>query len=206
MCALFIVFAALLLPGVQAGEGSSAIGRESTVRHGGIRFEAPPSWVASGMPRLIDNIGKIEFDAARVEKLLAESRDGSSHLATYTSHDPRSHAGILPTINVVVRSNPRTRFDLFKRDLASSLEGMSSMFENYMVTAPAGERMVGGLRAVSFESEYDIRTRDGQAARIVNRTIAIPRGATFIQISMLDVAPGENSGVFEAFLDSFAFD
>jgi hypothetical protein len=170
----------------------------------GVSFRAPKNWFVPERSKIVENIRKLDSEKEDISAILASHR-GSITIATYLRHDPRGHAGMIPTINVLGRSNPHSTFEAFRKMIAASSVSVGSVLRNYVVKASPAERTLAGRRVVVFAAEYDISTAAGADYRVSSTTYAIPCGEIFLQISMSESIPAKQSQVFERFIGSFAF-
>lgn len=170
----------------------------------GVSFRGPGGWFTPDRETMIENIRKLDSSKEDVAAILATLRR-SIPLATYLKHDPRGHAGMIPTINVIGRPNPHTTFEVFRDAIAAQSHSIGSTLWNYQVTTPAAERDLEGRRVVSFVAEFDLARQGGENYRVSSTTYAIPCGEIFLQISMSEAIPAKHGAIFGQFISSFRF-
>ena len=170
----------------------------------GVSFRSPRGWFTPQRETMIDNIRKLDSDKENIAAILATQR-GSLPLASYLKHDPRGHAGMIPTINVIGRPNPHNAFEVFRDAVAAQSRLIGATLRNYQVTTPVTERDVSGRRVVYFVAEFDLAREAGDSYRVSSTTYTIPCGEIFLQISMSEAMPVKHGAIFDQFINSFSF-
>lgn len=170
----------------------------------GVSFRAPNGWFVSRHEKIAENIRKLDGAKEDIRSILA-SHHGSIVVATYSRYDPRGRAGVIPTINVLGRSNPHNTFEAFRDMIGANAHSMRSVLRNYVLKAAPTERTLAGRRVVDFTAEFEISTEKGGSYTVSSTTYAIPCGDIFLQVSMSESLPAKHSKVFEHFMGSFSF-
>ncbi len=170
----------------------------------GVSFSAPKGWFVPEHEKIAENIRKFDSEKEDLPGILASHR-GSIVVATYSRFDPRGHAGLIPTINVLGRPNPHSTFEAFRDMIGASAQSMGSVLRNYVLKAAPAERSLAGRRVIEFTAEYDISAAEGSSYRVWSTTYAIPCKDVFLQVSMSESLPANHRQVFERFIGSFEF-
>lgn len=98
----------------------------------GFAMQEPKDWILTNKVALKDNLTKFEFDDATLARLLKEN-NGTILLAAYHKYDPSKKPGLIPTIQIQVRSKSlSTTYKEFEQQIIRSTEQFKKIFEEYL--------------------------------------------------------------------------
>ncbi len=174
------------------------------------RFEAPAfdfsmakpaGWFAAGTD-MIENLNRYALNDDERARLI-KGKNGALRLASFTKYDAATHAGAMPTVNVLVIAGGAPTFEAFAAAMQRSAEGSGASFKDFQVVRPATKVLVDGALAVDLTVTFSMTAQDGSLVPVRARTLAIPRPGHFLQVSFVDVGAGEDdAAVFDALVAS----
>ncbi len=167
----------------------------------GVTFQKPDSWFEPYSSIVVENIHKLDKDKEKISEILSTSNE-SMYIGSYYRHDPSKVAGVIPTINVLIRKSPHYDFSSFRKLIELTNQSASTVFNNYSLIKEVTETTISGKKVVYLSYEFDINTADGKKYHVNSTTYAIPFDKAFMQISMSEGVPIENSGLFSKFIKS----
>jgi len=158
----------------------------------GFSMEKPEEWHTVTQEVTASILEKFNFSKEEMERLL-KSHNNSIRIGSFMKYKPQTHAGIIPTINILVRKNPvpASNFDDFFDMMEASIKQMKSLFTNFVIqkgpdtVTLSNKKVFFAIVTYTMESggkKYDIRTR----------TYSIPGDGYFIQLSMIDAPKSED--------------
>lgn len=151
----------------------------------GFAMEEPKGWIATDKSALTENLKKFEMEDADLERLLKEN-SGSILLAAYTKYSPSKKAGLIPTIQVSVRSKPPLPYERFSRSIVQSVERMNQTFEEFEFIGAPQDVDISGIRSVFMMARFTMASRAGKLMKIRSRMFAIPLEKYFFQVNFTD--------------------
>ena len=178
----------------------TAVSCFSQAKFPSITFEKPANWIERTDFQRQENLQKYEFSDEQLTKQV-EIDKTSRFLAVIYRDDPKKVAGIIPTIQVLIRPLPNITFERFKTTVVSSLFEAGAV-DNLKLVGDVETPTVSGVRSVMFNTTFDLKA-ENLIYTIRNRNYAIPRGKYFIQISMSDENDEDwTETEFSAFIES----
>lgn len=199
---LLVFFSALLATDVKSEQGNAR--DEVVLKDLGIRFIKPSGWFAANSDAIKDNLRKLDGAREDIQRIL-DSHRGSIALGSYMEKDPRKTPGIIPTINVLGRTNQSQDFAAFRAHIDQSNKALKGILRNYRVITELSEKGIGGRRVVFFVARFDLSLADGTTHEVINITYGIPFDGLFLQISMSEEFPARSTVQFDRFIESFRF-
>ena len=76
----------------------------------GFVIQEPKNWIEAGNKELLKNLEKLEVTEENLSKLISNNK-GSILLTSFYKYDPKTHAGIIPTIQINVRLKGKSDFE-----------------------------------------------------------------------------------------------
>ena len=168
-------------------------------------IKAPEGWHLMTREGVVDNLGRLQMSASERRKLLANAAV-STPVVTYMKYQPTAKVGLIPKIDVVLRSNPTTTFEAFFKMMSTGPAQLKALFPDFKLTEPMREVRVGGRRAVLMSAVYSIETSN--AGRLSTRGLmyAVMDGDAFFQISLTDGPTDDCAAVFAQVMSTIRFD
>ena len=157
----------------------------------GFEMQSPNNWKQANNSMLLDNLEKFEVNEENLQKIIRTNR-GSLLLSSFYKYDPKTHSGLIPTIQINVRLKPDVDFEQFKMLMIQSAKGFSTVFSDFTyITAPS-EIEISGVKSVYFVGKFTMKTQNGQEMKVRSRTYAIPNKNYFYQLNFTDGQTGED--------------
>jgi hypothetical protein len=151
----------------------------------GFEMQSPNNWKQANNSMLRDNLEKFEVNEENLQKILRTNR-GSILLSSFYKYDPKTHSGLIPTIQINVRLKPDVDFEQFKMLMIQSAKGFSTVFSDFTyITAPS-EIEISGVKSIYFVGKFTMKTQNGQEMKVRSRTYAIPNKNYFYQLNFTD--------------------
>jgi hypothetical protein len=154
-------------------------------------IQEPENWIEASNKVLLKNLEKFEVNEENLNKLIADNK-GSVLLTSFYKYDPKTHAGIIPTIQINVRSKGKSNFEQFKSAMAQSANGFKKYFEDFEFIQEITEIEISGIKCVYFIGKFTMKTQNGQVMKVRSRTYAIPYKNYFFQLNFTDGQIGED--------------
>jgi hypothetical protein len=137
-----------------------------------------------------------------LQKILRTNR-GSILLSSFYKYDPKTHPGLIPTIQINVRLKPDVDFEQFKILMIQSAKGFSTVFSDFVYIIEPVEIEISGVKSVYFVGKFTMKTQNGQEMKVRSRTYAIPNKNYFYHLNFTDGQTGEDCNEeFDALIQS----
>lgn len=157
----------------------------------GFQMQEPNNWIEAGNKQLLKNLEKFEVTEENLMKLISENK-GSILLTSFYKYDPKTHAGIIPTIQINVRMRGRGDFNQFKNSMLESTKNFKKYFNDFEFIKNPIEIEISGIKSIFFVGKFTMKTQDGQELKVRSRTYAIPYKNYFFQVNFTDGQIGED--------------
>lgn len=168
----------------------------------GFSIAIPSEWIAASNNDILENLKKMDVSDENLVKMIND-HNGSLLLTSFYKYDPKTTAGLIPTIQVNVRANPTPTFDYFESMIVQSAEGFKNHFKDFTYAEEPTVIEVGGMKAVYFIGKFSMPTQNGQTLKVRSRTYAVPKGSYFFQMNFTDGQTKEDcSELFETLVKS----
>ena len=168
----------------------------------GFSMKKPKDWKVADKTLLDENLKNVDLSEAEIESMLKKSNN-TLLLMAFTKYELGTVEGIIPTIQVRLRSNPFRDFKSFKTAFIKSIDPSKMPFEDYKSLFPPKELTISGLLAVHYSGTYTLKTKYGQVLQPRSKGYAIPYGKNFFQITFIDGPQKEDcSAEFDELIQS----
>lgn len=165
----------------------------------GLSFLPIAKWNLVGEQALVRNLNRYDFRPTELRRILS-THAGSRTLASFMRDNPKTTAGIIPTVNVIAIPAKDTSAEAVLAAANVTLAMLRQAVKNLNVTQPLEAVTLSGHRAYRFKVEYELATAVGVTYRIQCETYVVPRNGALVQISMSDEIPAEEEETFSAFI------
>lgn len=157
----------------------------------GFQIQEPANWIEAGNKELLKNLEKFDVTENNLTKLLSDNK-GSILLTSFYKYNPKTHSGVIPTIQINVRTKGNINFEQFKNAMKKSSESFKTYFDDFKFIRNASEIEISGITSIYFVGSFSMKTQDGQVLKVRSRTYAIPYKNYFFQINFTDGQNGED--------------
>jgi hypothetical protein len=169
-----------------------AYGQETFVnKQYGFSMQEPKGWISTNKAYLTENLEKFELTDVSLAKLLKDNND-SIVLAAFYKYELKTTAGLIPTIQIRVRTKTSTQYQEFKSAIVQSLEKAKHLLEEYEIVDVPKEINISGIKSVFIVSKFKMKGLNGQILKVRSRTYAIPFRNYFFQVNFTDEQVGED--------------
>ena len=151
----------------------------------GFSMEKPSDWIEADNKDLLDNLAKFELDDEKLAKFVKD-HNGSILLTSFYKYNPRTHAGLIPTIQVNVRLNGTRNFEEFKNLITQSANSFKQYFDDFKFESEPKVVEIDGVKSVYFVGNFSMETQSGELMKVRSRTYAIPHNNYFFQLNFTD--------------------
>jgi len=167
-----------------------------------ISIQSPNGWITAENKEIIKNLNQYDLSDESLTNIL-KSHKGSILLTAFYKYDVKSHPGLIPTIQINVRSLVNVDFNSFKKMILQSAETFEKYFEDFEFEEKPKETEVSGMKAMTFIGKFTMKTQYGQDIKVRSRTLAIPYKNYFFQLNFTDGQFEEDtSALFEELIKS----
>ncbi|MGI8670508.1 MAG: hypothetical protein ACR2J3_11800 [Aridibacter sp.] len=171
-------------------------------REYGFYMQEPKDWIVGDNKDIAKNINKFDFDDEKFKRMM-QTEKGNILLKSYYKYNPKTTAGIIPTIIINLRKNDTKNFEQFKNSISKSAVSFKQYFSDFEFTEEPQEVEISGIRSVFFSGKFSLKKKDGEVLQAKNRTYAIPVEDYFYQVNFSDGQNGEDStALFDELLKS----
>lgn len=195
-------------PSAAAPSSSEAPLLESTFAAPGLGFSIgkPRGWLVQENPDLVSNVRKYRFDDDEFRAILRRSGTNKP-LVSFFRDDPTKVAGVIPTVHILAVPHEATDAASFRAMVEASFEQLRPSLRDLEVEQPLSPVRVDGAEALALSLRFSLPTPDGGTANLRSRTVAIPRGRSFVQVSFTSLAGEEGqAALFDALVESIVLD
>jgi hypothetical protein len=154
-------------------------------------IQEPENWIEASNKVLLKNLEKFDVNEENLNKLISDNK-GSLLLNSFYKYDPKTHAGIIPTIQINVRSKGKNDFEQFKSGMTQSANSFKKYFADFEFIKEVTEIEISGIKCVYFIGKFTMKTQNGQELKVRSRTYAIPYKNYFFQLNFTDGQTGED--------------
>jgi hypothetical protein len=170
----------------------------------GISFKMPNKWIEMTENEKLKNMENIAFTEDQIDELLS-TNNGNMRLKIYCKYDPKNYPGVIPTIQISIRSNPSNEFEEFKSIIEMGADQMSKLFDEFKFIKKVSEIKIDSIKSLYFTGDYSIKTNNNEKLKVRTFTFAIPKGKYFFQLNFNDTLENKNQQLFNSFLRSIKF-
>ncbi len=157
----------------------------------GFEIQEPKNWIEANNKELLKNLEKFEITDESLKKLIDDNK-GSLLLNSFYKYNPKTHPGIIPTIQINVRQKNGNDFEGFKYAIIQSAKGFKKYFEDFEYITEPTEIEISGIKCVFFVGKFTMNTQGGSELKVRSRTYAIPYKDYFFQVNFTDGQNGED--------------
>jgi hypothetical protein len=157
----------------------------------GFSIQEPKNWIEASNKVLLKNLEKFDVSEENLMKLILDNK-GSILLTSFYKYDPKTHSGVIPTIQINVRAKGKSDFEQFKNQINESTKGFKKYFQDFDFIKDITEIEISGIQSVYFIGKFTMRTQNGQEMKVRSRTYAIPYKNYFFQVNFTDGQSGED--------------
>lgn len=151
----------------------------------GFSMDKPENWLIADNQFRLANLEKLKIDEIAKSEAI-KSNKGSLLLTSFYKYDAKKYAGLIPTIQVNVRTNPTKTFEQFSSAMMQSANGFKNYFPDFKLIKEPSVIEINGTKAVYFIGTYTLSSNSGMVMKVRSRTYAIPNGAYFFQLNFTD--------------------
>ena len=155
------------------------------------QIQEPEKWIEANNSELLKNLEKFELDEENLSKLISNNK-GSLLLTSFYKYNPKTHAGLIPTIQINIRLKGGSNFEQFKSMITESSKSFKKYFEDFTYIIEPNEIEISGIKSVYFVGKFTMKTQNGQEMKVRSRTYAIPYKNYFFQLNFTDGQTGED--------------
>jgi hypothetical protein len=151
----------------------------------GFQIEEPEKWIEANNTELLKNLEKFEMNEENLSKLISNNK-GSLLLTSFYKYNPKTHAGLIPTIQINVRAKVGNNFEQFKSVIIESSKSFKKYFEDFTYLKEPTKIEISGIKSIYFVGKFTMKTQNGQEIKVRSRTYAIPFKNYFFQLNFTD--------------------
>ncbi|KOS06793.1 hypothetical protein AM493_12740 [Flavobacterium akiainvivens] len=179
---------------------TAAFGQERyTINAFGFSVQPPADWFVTELGGARENLDKFDLSEEQRASILKDYATVSGFAAFY-KYDPKKYAGIIPTVNVVVKPLKNATYEGFKKLLESAEAQYSKVLENYKTGSIKPLTFPGG-KAWEMQSTYDFKNPAGEKVFLKSRATFFYCDTYYINLNYIEeVGKEDNTAVYDAML------
>lgn len=127
-------------------------------------------------------------------RILKDNNDAIT-LAAFYKYDLNTVAGLVPKIQITVRTNKTKNFQDFNGGITKSAESLKKFLDDFEFIEAPKEAEISGIKSMFLIGKFTVKMLDGQVLRARSRTYAIPMGNYFFQVDFTDGQVEEDCSV-----------
>lgn len=168
----------------------------------GIKILKPKNWILATNEVVENSIKNFDFNDEQLVKII-NSNKGVVSLCTYHKYRIDSVFGFIPTVKVMIRNNPTSNDQEFKKAMIESTDRIKTVVQNFTFINNFKELKIDNYNSLFYSCRYSLTSATGEIMNIRTRYYMIPKGSYFISISLMDNETNEdNSRVFDEIIKS----
>ena len=168
----------------------------------GFSMDQPKDWLVGDNKTLMNNLSKVKMDEAALAEVI-KSNKGSLLLTSFYKYDIKTTAGLIPTIQVNLRSNPTKTFEQFYSAMSQSTAAFKNYFPDFKLLKEPTIIEINGIKAMYFIGAYTLGTAATGPMKVRSRTYVIPSANFFFQLNFTDDQNKEDdTKLFDALVQS----
>lgn len=157
----------------------------------GFSMHEPKDWLIASNEFRLANLEKLKMNETAKSEAI-KSNKGSLLLTSFYKYDAKKYAGLIPIIQINVRTNPTKTFEQFSSAMMQSASGFKNYFPDFKLIKEPSVIEINGTKAVYFIGTYTLSSKSGMVMNVRSRTYAIPNGEYFFQLNFTDEQGNEN--------------
>lgn len=157
----------------------------------GFSMQEPANWIAADKSALVNNLEKFKIDNPGLKKLISEN-NGTLLLGAFYKYNPKTKAGVIPTIQINLRDKGKANFAQFKNSIIASAKTFKSTFPDFEFIQQPHEVTISGIKSICFIGKFTMKSENGTVLKVRSRTYAIPYKDYFFQVNFTDAQTGED--------------
>jgi hypothetical protein len=162
----------------------------------GFSAEVPKGWFKTENNDLLENIDRFDLTEAQLDAMLTSFNTAKQFIALH-KYEPETRRGIIPTINISIRSTSYKSFGSFKTKIERAGEQFKKLFKNFE-TQPPHVIDLNGTKVWTTKATYDFKDPAGADVKLHSEIIYIYKGKYYISVNFIEEDGKEdNSAVFE---------
>ncbi|THD30365.1 MAG: hypothetical protein DI588_16510 [Flavobacterium johnsoniae] len=180
----------------------SVFGQERfEVKNINFSVQVPESWTILEEKEILENVKKFDFNTKQLKELISSDSDGVN-LVTYTKYNPKTYAGIIPTIKIrMVKTNAKNIGSFLKSIEMSNTEA-EKVFGSFTFTKKPSVVKVSKDNAVSFAVNFKLK-KGSNEYKINSDSYYILRKGYYISINFIEqLGKEDNSELFKTLIGS----
>ncbi|MBD3582189.1 hypothetical protein [Flavobacterium selenitireducens] len=167
----------------------------------GFSMERPADWLQAKTGEAIENASeRIQLPPEKLQELLRSHR-GSIDVVAFYKYDLNSVKGVIPTIKILLRSNPTKSASDFKQMIGQSFSSLKKSFPDFTVTVPPTPVKIGEKTGIHMKGLNKLETKYG-VEEVRTIIYAIPHGDLFYQLNFMDTSKDDCRALFTQILAS----
>ena len=167
----------------------------------GFSMTEPDNWIEADNSELLRNLEKFELNEDNLTKFISD-RKGSVLLTSYYKYNPKTYAGLIPTIQVNVRTNLTRDFNEFTSLITQSANSFKQYFEDFSFEIEPMVVEISGIDSIYFVGKFTMKGQNGELIKVRSRTYAVPYGNYFFQLNFTDGQEEDSSELFEILMQT----
>lgn len=162
----------------------------------GFSIDIPKNWTTIPNDEILKNLNNFEFTDEQMDHLF-KTNNSTVNLATFVKYDPKTHAGIIPTIKIRTRESKVTNLQDFLKQIQNSNEELKKTLDDFKFIDNPTLVELSRKKVVKFSVQFHLK-KDGHIFTICSRSYYIPKNGYYISLNFIEeIGKEDNSLLFE---------
>lgn len=164
-------------------------------------IQVPHGWTVLEEKEVLENVKKFDFKTKQLNELISSDRDGLN-LVTYTKYNPKTYAGIIPTVKIRILKTNAKNIESFLKSVEMSNAEAKKVLDNFTFSKKPSVVKVSKNEAVSFSVNFKLK-KGSNEYKINSDSYYILRKGYYISINFIEqLGKEDNSELFKTLIES----
>jgi len=159
-------------------------------------IDIPKNWTTIQNDEILKNLNNFEFTDEQINHLF-KSNNSSVNLATFVKYNPKTYAGIIPTIKIRTRESEVANLQDFLKQIQNSNEELKKTLDDFKFIDNPTLIELSRKKVVKFSVQFHLK-KDDHIFTISSRSYYIPKDGYYISLNFIEeIGKEDNSILFE---------
>lgn len=171
------------------------------IKNIGFAMEAPENWLKIANTEVLNNLENYDFSEKQLNDFI-KSNNSSLSFVTFTKHNPKVYAGIIPTIKVRALITESKNIQDFLKSVEKSNSEAKKTLEDFVFIEKPSAVKISNKDAIKFSVKFKLKN-SGKEYEIVSRSYYFLRGGYYISLNFIEeFGKEDNTELFDKLIKS----
>lgn len=162
----------------------------------GFSIDIPEKWIFTSNEEVLKNLDSYDFTDKQLEQLL-KSDNSSISLATLVKYNPKTYAGIIPTIKIRTQVSNTNNIEEFIGQLKKSTEDLKKALNDFKYIDNPSVVEISEKKVVKFSVQFNLK-QENNSFNICSRSYYILKKGYYISLNFIEeIGKEDNRPLFE---------